>query len=153
MNKTTTLLGGVLAATFLLPGIASATMLLDTGTPTGTGGPAVLNSSSWVAAEFAATAGQTITSLSAYLTAGIDQPDPVNDSVQFTFDIYSNANFTGRSTSRVLETSVTGYFTADGWNTSTLDWTPTASGDYWVALQVSPTGQTNGVDLPQEVLE
>jgi hypothetical protein len=149
MNKKTTLLGGVLAAAFLVPGVASATLILDTGAPTGTGGPAVLNSSSWVAAEFAATAGEDITALSAYLAAGVDQPDP-NGSVTFTLDIYSNTGFTGRSTGRVLEATANGTFTADGWNTTAVNWTPTTSGDYWLALQVSSTAQTKGLDLPLE---
>jgi hypothetical protein len=31
-----------------------------------------------------------------------------------------------------------------------LDWTATTSGDYWVALEVSSTTQTKGLDLPLE---
>jgi hypothetical protein len=152
MNRKTTLLGGALAAAvLLLPGVASATFLLDTGNPTGTGGPAVLNSSSWVAAEFSAAAGQEITTVAAYLADGIDQPGTTAAPVTFTFDIYSSSGFTGRSGSRILETSAVGTFTVNGgWNSAVVDWTPTVSGDYWLALQVSPTGQTNGLDLPLE---
>jgi hypothetical protein len=152
MNRKTTLLGGALAAAvLLLPGVASATLILDTGTPptTGTAGPALLNSSSWVAAEFSATAGEDITSVSAFLADGIDQ---AGSGATFTFDIYSNSNFiNGRSTSRTLATpAITGTFTVDGWNTATLNWIPTVSGNYWLALQVSSSTQTDGVDLPLE---
>ena len=151
MNRKTTLLGGALAAAvLLLPGVASATFLLDTGIPNGDGGPAVLNSTSWVAGEFSATAGQEITTVSAYLADGIDQPGTPTDPVTFTFDIYSNTGFTGRSSGRVQEATTVGTFTVNGgWNTAVMNWTPTATGDYWLALQVT-TGQTKGLDLPQE---
>jgi hypothetical protein len=146
MNKKNKIIGAVLVAAALLsPGIASATFLLDTGTPNGTGGPLLLNSSQWVAAEFAATAGQEITSFSAYLTEGVGQPGDT-----FTFDIYSSSGFTGRSSGRVLLKSFTGTYTADGWNTTAVNWTPTASDDYWLALQVSSSTQTSGLDLPLE---
>ena len=73
MNRKTTLLGGALAAAvLLLPGVASATLLLDTGNPTGTGGPAELVTASWSAAEFAAQPGENVLSLSAYLSAGLE---------------------------------------------------------------------------------
>lgn len=151
MNKKTTLLGGVLAATFLLPGIAGATMLLDTGTPTGTGGPAVLSTASWSAAEFAAQAGEDVTSLAAYVTQSTGPGQPGD---KFTFDIYSNSAFIGvRSGSLAPLATVTATYEADGWTTASLNWTPTTSGDYWVALQVSsnvPGIGTEGLDLPQE---
>jgi hypothetical protein len=148
MKNKTTLIGGVLAAaTLLLPGIASASFLLDTGIPDGSGGaPTLLSSSQWVAAEFAATAGETITSLSAYLTAA--STTGVGDT--FTFDLYNGTGFTSRS--RVLLQSFTGTYTADGWTTaSSVNWTVPTNGDYWLALQVGGTTQpTKGVDLPTE---
>jgi hypothetical protein len=150
MNKKLTLIGGAFAAaTLLLPGIASASYVLDTGTPDGSGGPStVLNSAQWVAAEFYATAGETITSLSAYLLgAGTNVPN-VNT---FSFDIYSGTNFNGRSTSRTLLQPVTATYEGDGWNTATLNWTVPTTGDYWLALQVGGTAQaTNGLYLPTE---
>jgi len=146
MNKKTTLLGGVLAAAFLLPGIAGATMLLDTGSPTGTGGPAELSTVSWSAAEFAAQAGQNVLSLSAYLTAGLGEPGDT-----FSFDIYSNSSFIGvRSGQLAPVATVTATYEANGWTTAAVNWTPTSSGDYWVALEVTGSDHTNGLDLPQE---
>jgi hypothetical protein len=139
----------VLAASFLAPGVASASLLLDTGAPTSsTGSPVtVVSTSDWIAAEFAvASTGVAITQLSAFLTHGAGS---LGDT--FTFDIYSNTSFTGRSNQRILEATATGTFTSDGgWNTATLTtpWTPSALGDYWVALQVSATSQTHGLDAP-----
>jgi hypothetical protein len=140
---------GALAAAFLIPGIASASLVLDSGTPTSnTGAPVtVLSTTQWLAAEFdVASTGVEITQLSAYLTQGAGN---IGDT--FTFDIYSNTNFTARASSRILEATATGSFTNNGgWNTATLStpWTPTAAGDYWVALQVSSTSQTRGLDAP-----
>ena len=129
---------GALAAAFLAPGIASADFVLDTGAPVTT-----LSTTQFLAAEFAATAGESITSLSAYLTEGAGN---VGDT--FVFDIYSSASFTGRATGRVLDYTATGTFTANGWNTTSANWTPTTTGDYWLALQVSSTTQTKGLSAP-----
>jgi hypothetical protein len=127
-----------------LPGIASAAFVLDTGTPTGTTS-VVLNSSGWYAAEFSVTAGETINSLSAYLTQGEGTAGN-----SYTWDIYSTSGtFTGANREAPLF-STTGYFTANGWNTTSVNWTPTTSGLYWVALQVSSSTQTPGLDLPTE---
>jgi hypothetical protein len=144
--KTTSLGGGLLAAALLAPGIASASYVLDTGTPSSpTGAPVtLLNTSQFVAAEFDVTTANTaITALSAYLTEGVGN---VGD--HFTVDIYSTSNFTGRSNQRTLLYSTTGTFQANGWNNVVTNWTPTATGDYWIALQVSSTTQTRGLDLP-----
>jgi hypothetical protein len=135
----------LLAAVGLMPTIASAGFILDTGVPDGSTGTFSLSTTSWLAGEFAATAGEDITSLGAYLTQGAGQPGDT-----FTFDIYSSTNFTGRSTSRVLDYSATGTYTANGWNTAAVNWTPASTGDYWLALQVSSTGQTRGLDAPGE---
>jgi hypothetical protein len=138
-----------IAALFLAPGLASADFILDTGTPTGTGGPQVLNTAQWLAGEFAVTAAETgqAYALSAYLTQGAGQ---VGDT--FTFDVYAaGTGFTARASSR--ETPVftaTGTFTGNGWNFSSTDWTPTTAGSYWLALQVSSTTQTKGLDAPVE---
>jgi hypothetical protein len=147
MNTKSTLVGGALLAVLFSPGIASAGLVLDTGTPTSnTGAPVtLLNTSQWIAAEFdVASTGVEITQLAAYLTQGVGA---VGDT--FTFDIYSSADFTGRSNQRTLEYSTSGTFSNNGgWNTAGVNWTPTAAGDYWVALQVSSTAQTHGLDAP-----
>jgi hypothetical protein len=136
---------GAVASLILIPGIASADFVLDTGTPNGSGAPVILSTAQWLAGEFAVTAGQDITALSAYLTQGVGEPGDT-----FTFDIYSSAGFTGRSTGRNLVYSAGGTFLANGWNSTAVNWTPTSSGDYWLALQVSSTSQTKGLDAPVE---
>jgi hypothetical protein len=144
--QTTSIGGALLAAVLLAPGLASASYVLDTGTPTSnTGAPVtLLNTSQFVAAEFdVTTANATITQLSAYLTEGVGN---VGDT--YTIDIYSTSNFTGRANQRTQLYTTTGTFEANGWNSVATNWTPTAAGDYWVALQVSSTTQTRGLDLP-----
>lgn len=148
MNKKITSIAGALAtATVLLPGIANASFLLDTGIPGGTSAPLTLSSTSWVAAEFAATGAETITSISAYLTPALSTT-AVNDT--FTFNIYSDTGFIGGRSPAPLQ-SFTGTYTAAGWTTTSVDWTLPASGNYWLALQVGGTTQpTKGLDLPIE---
>jgi hypothetical protein len=147
MNSKLTLIAGALAAAILAPGIASASFVLDTGTPAGTGAPTVLSSSQWLAGEFAVTAGEDITSLSAYLTQGAGQPGNT-----FTFDIYSSAGFTNSSSTRPAAVfSATGTFTTNGWNTASVNWMPLQSGNYWLALQVASPTNTPGLDAPSEV--
>lgn len=137
-------LAAALTLAALEPGIAAADFVLDTGTPTGTTS-VVLNSSGWYAAEFSVTAGETIGSLSAYLTQGTGQPGN-----SYTWDIYSaSGNFLGANRELATYTK-TGTFSANGWNTTAVNWTPTTSGLYWVALQVTGASQTPGLDLPIE---
>jgi hypothetical protein len=148
MNMKTLAIAGA-AAALLSPGLASASFILDTGTPTGSAGPAILSYTQWLAGEFAVTAGETdqAYSLSAYLTEGAGQPGNT-----FTFDVYAaGSGFTARASSR--ETPVftaTGTFTANGWNFSSTNWTPTSAGNYWLALQVASPTDTAGLDAPAE---
>jgi hypothetical protein len=145
--KAISISSALLAAAALAPGLASASFVLDTGTPTSnTGAPVtVLNTSQFVAAEFdVTTANATINELSAYLTEGVGN---VGDS--FNVDIYAaGSSFTGRASGRSLLYSTTGNFETNGWNNVNLNLTPTSTGDYRVALQVSSTTQTKGLDLP-----
>jgi hypothetical protein len=149
MNKKTISIGGaLLTAAVLAPSLASASFVLDTGTPTSdTGAPVgTLSTSNWVAAEFDVTnANQLVNDLQVYLTEGSGN---VGD--KFTVDIYTaGSSFTSsRSSGRTLDYTTTGTFTANGWNDVTMNWTPTSTGDYWVALQVSSTSQTKGLSLP-----
>jgi hypothetical protein len=128
---------------FLAPAIANAGLVLDTGTPaTGASGEE-LNTSQWFAAEFALTGGQTVTSISAFLTQGLGA---LGDS--YTLDIFSSSGFTGRLSGQTLEYSTTGTFTTnDAWNTTSAGWTAATTGDYWLALEVTSTNQTKGLDL------
>jgi hypothetical protein len=146
MKKQSALIVAAIAAVVLAPGIAKASFVLDSGTPTGSGAPVTLSSVQFLAGEFAVTAGDTIVDLSAYLTQGAGQPGD-----KFTFDIYANSGFTSRSSNRPAAVySATGTFTANGWNTTAVNWTPTATGDYWLALQVASPSSTRGLDAPLE---
>ena len=136
----------VLTAVALVPGAASAAFILDTGAPPGSGAPIILSSSQFIAGEFAATAGDTIVDLSAYLTQGVGEPGDT-----FTFDIYANSGFTSRESNRPAALySATGTFTANGWNSTAVNWMPQATGDYWLALQVGAPTDTRGLDAPLE---
>jgi len=133
-------------AVALIPGVASASLVLDTGTPDGSTGTFVLSTSSWLAAEFTTTSTENITSLAAYLTHGVGKPGDT-----FTFDIDASANFLAptRTSARTVLDSVTGTYTADGWNTTGTNFTLSA-GTYWLALQVASTSNTKGLDAPGE---
>jgi hypothetical protein len=145
MNTKVRLLGAALALIALTPGVASASFILDTGTPDGSTGTFVLSSSSWLAAEFTTTSTETITSLAAYLTEGVGQPGDT-----FTFDVDASANFLGtRTSSRTVIESITSTYTANGWNATTTDFT-LAAGTYWLALQVATPANTKGLDAPGE---
>jgi len=149
--KITFIAVGLLTSALTVPGLASASYVLDTGTPASpTGSPdTVLSTSQFVAAEFnIAYPRLPVDDLGVYLTAGAGK---VNDT--FTVDIYSTTNFTGRANQRGLLYTASGTFTANGWNdvplnTNGNNWSPTSAGNYWVALQVSSTSQTRGLDLP-----
>ena len=144
MNNKIPLIGGVLAAALLAPGMASASFLLNTGTPPGDSGTTYeLNSGQWFAGEFHATAGESITSVAAYLLQGSAEPG-----YTFTFDIYSSTGLFARATSRAPLQSFAGTYTADGWNSTAVNWTAPTDGDYWLALQVDPTNQSGNLDLP-----
>ena len=146
MNAKTMILGGALASLLIAPGLASAAFVLDTGAPSSdTGAPvSVLSTSQFLADEFSVAAGLNVTSLSAYLTEGVGQPGDT-----FTFDINSSAGFTSRPSSRPAPVfTATGTFSANGWNSASVDWVPASTGTYWLALQVGSTTQTKGLDAP-----
>lgn len=132
----------------MAPGAAPAATVLDTGKPAGTAGPEVLSSSQWLAGEFAITSGATNQAyqLSAYLTQGLSEVG-----ASFTFDIYANSGFTARAGTRPAPLfTATATFTGNGWNFAAADWTPTATGDYWLALQVTSSTMSPGLDAPVE---
>ena len=145
MNMSVKSVCAAVAATLLAPAMAHAGLILDTGTPAGST-TFVLNSSQWVAAEFSASAGETINDLAAYLA-------PESGSVTgqtYTFDIFNASGFTSTRVTTLNAApvySVTGTLTASGWNTTAANWTVGTSGNYWVALEVSNAGSNNGIDL------
>jgi hypothetical protein len=132
---------GALAAAMLAPAIANADFVLDTGTPGGSTFP-VLSTSAWYAEEFYLTAGETVTSVAAYLTSR-------TGGSTFTFDIYANSGpggaFLGSSASNRNADSVTtatGTYSSPGWTTASLNWTASTTGDYWLAIQETTAGTT-----------
>lgn len=131
----------VLAA-FLLPERAGATFVLDSGTPTSSTFP-ILNNTDWDAAEFSATAGETITQLSTYLTSMTGNGD------NFAFDIYYNTangvNFLGTRNAQLspdglIALTATGTYAASGWNSTSVNWVVPTTGDYWLAIQGDAPG-------------
>jgi hypothetical protein len=133
------LIAGALAATVLLPGIASAGFILDTGVPGGSGAPVELLTNDY-AAEFAYATGETITSLAAYVTQGSAQPGS-----SFIFQLYAGT-LTRNSTASYTTTAT---YEANGWNsTGPLSVTLPSSGYYW--LVVEPVSGSTGLDLPVE---
>jgi hypothetical protein len=117
------------------PGPASAsTYILDTGTPAAGGASfPILSQGQWFAAEFSATAGETINDLSAYLNQGSG-----GAGTAFTFAIYSDAaGFLSARTAATPIYTVGSTFEANGWNSSTANWTAPTTGDYWVAVEMS----------------
>ncbi len=120
------------------PGAASASFVLDTGTPSGAGTNALLNEE--YAVEFAANPTETITALAAYVTQGSLQPGAT-----FEFQIF--ANTAGAPGVTALD-SVVATWDTPGWTSASTNWTPGAAGDYW--LVVEPNGIPEGLDLPSE---
>ena len=110
-----------IAVLCLAPAIANASLVLDTGTPTTGANLEELTTSQWFAAEFSLSAGETVTSLAAYLSG--------NTAATYTLDIFSGANFTGvRLSSQTLDYSTGGTFTTNNaWNTTSANWTAPTS--------------------------
>ncbi len=148
MHKRKSALGAILAAAIAIaaPGVASAGFILDTGTPSSASLPAeVVNSSQSFAAEFSLTAGESISELSAYITAGADQPGAT-----FTFNIYSSGLVGARTPSSLLLSTTSATYSADGWNSVAVSWTAPSTGDYWLAITAPSTQSAPGLDAPQE---
>jgi hypothetical protein len=147
MNLLKTTLLGAMAAASLAPLGAHAALILDTGTPDGSGQPTALNGAQFEAAEFALGAGQTITSILAYVTAPSDQPGAT-----FTIALYDDASgFIGaRSPDLVFSGQAT--YQQDGWTGLTnLDITGLPAGNYWAALEVGSGDSAIGLALPAPV--
>jgi len=137
MHHQKALIAGAVAAAALLPGMASAAFILDTGVPGGSGPPVQLLINDF-AAEFSYSSGETITSLAAYVTQGSAQPG-----ASFEFQIYAGT-LTRNSTASY---SATATYETNGWtSTSPLSLTLPSSGDYW--LVVAPISGSTGLDLP-----
>jgi hypothetical protein len=130
-----------LAACLLSRGVRAQQFVLDTGAPV-SGNAVILSNGEWFAAEFYATAGETITELSAYLTS------MTGNGNNFAFDIYVSAGGSFLTTrnaqlNTLLAFSATGTFQASGWSTTAVDWVVPESGDYWLAIEGDSTATHN----------
>jgi hypothetical protein len=127
-----------------LPAAANATLVLDTGTPSGSGLPVVLDGNDYYAAEFSLAAGQTVNSVEAYVMAGMDQPGDT-----FTIAIYSDAaGFLGARNPTQLYAGQATYQSDGPTGLTGIGWTATSSGNYWVALEVGAADSAIGLSLP-----
>jgi hypothetical protein len=132
-------------ATALLPRLASAALILDTGTPTASLPSLSLDGTDYVAAEFSLGTGQTITSIEAFINGG-------NSGFQgdtFTVALYSasGTNVPGRFDSPVFAQQAT--YSSDGWNgLSNLNLAGLVAGNYWAAFEVGAADSTAGLLLP-----
>jgi hypothetical protein len=119
----------------LLPVVSQAAFVLDTGTPTGTGGPLVISSSSLVAAEFSITSAEDITQLSAYLAPGTGNGNSL------IFEIFSSSNFTGSHSAKTLDGSTTATFSGTtGWTGANVNIELSTPGSYWFVIQGNGVG-------------
>jgi hypothetical protein len=120
-------------------GEARASFVLDTGTPAGSS-ELILSTSESYAAEFQIAAGETVSSLAAYLMPNTGSAN------SFEFEIFSNSPTFIGARPPTLVYSVTAMVTATagspGWNSVAANWTPTTGGDYWLAILETNTGTT-----------
>jgi hypothetical protein len=136
------MLTAAVAAASAASGIASASMVLDTGTPTSSAMPMVLDGTDYYAAEFNLTAGQTVTGIQAYVEQGFDQPGAT-----FTVALYGSDLLSSRAPTQVVAGQAT--YQQDGWTGLTgLDFTATTTGTYWAAFEVGPNDSAIGLALP-----
>ena len=133
-------LAGV-AALALAPLSAQAAFVLDTGSPSATGQPAVLDGGDFYAAEFSLGAGQTITSLQAYMAPGASDVG-----ANFTVTVYDEDLLGNRHPTAQFSQQAT--FNGTGWNGLTdLSLAGLAAGKYWVAFEVGPDDLNFGLSL------
>jgi hypothetical protein len=141
--KTNIALAAAALMALIAPNLASAALVLDTGTPTSSSMGSTLDGNDYYAAEFNLGSGSTINSIQAYLTAGSDQPGAT-----FTMAIYGSDLLTNRFAQQLFSGQAT--YTADGWTgLSGINFTSTTAGNYWVALEVGGADSAGGLTLPQ----
>lgn len=141
--KTNIALAAASLTALIAPNLASAALVLDTGTPTSMTMGSTLDGNDFYAAEFHLSSGSTINGIQAFITAGADQPGDT-----FTMAIYGSDLLTNRSAQQLFSAQAT--YTADGWTgLSGVNFTSTAAGNYWVALEVGGADSAIGLTLPQ----
>jgi MYXO-CTERM domain-containing protein len=140
--KKSLMLTAALVAASAAPGIASASLVLDTGTPTSSAMPMLLDGTDYYAAEFNLTAGQTVTGIQAYVEAGLDQPGDT-----FTVALYGSDLLTSRTPTQLIAGQAT--YQQDGWTgLSGLSFTAATTGTYWAAFEVGSNDSAIGLALP-----
>jgi hypothetical protein len=131
----------VILSAGVLPRIAAASLVLDTGTPSGSGLPLALDGVDYYAAEFAAAAGSTVTGASVYL---LDNGSDASGAT-FTLALYSNS---GGKPGALLDTMQATYM-GNGWNgLSGLSWSTSTAGNYWLAVEIGSSDTASGLELP-----
>jgi len=133
---------GILAAALLGPGMANASLVIDTGTPPAGVTPMVLDGNDYYAAEFNLSTTSLINSVSAYMLAGLDSPGAT-----YTIAIYADPITSHNVTA---DYTVQGTYQADGWNTTSTSGLNFVEGpgNYWVALEVGASDSAMGLNLP-----
>jgi hypothetical protein len=125
-----------------LPGVANAAYVLNTGTPSGSGFPLSLDATDFVAAEFSLGSGQTITSIQAYINAGLSNPGDT-----FTIALYSGSSAPDVRATPLWSSQAS--YQADGWNgLNNLNIGGLAAGIYWAAFEVGASDSAPGLALP-----
>ena len=121
---------------------ANAALIMDTGTPTGSGFPLSLDGTDFVAAEFSLGAGQTITSIEGYFTAGASNPGDT-----FTVALYAGAAAPDVRATPIWSGQAT--YQADGWNgLSNLNLSGFSAGNYWAAFEIGALDSALSLALP-----
>jgi hypothetical protein len=134
-----------LAAAFVLPQMANAQYLLDTGTPTQFAAPLSIASTGGDAVEFSLTAGQSLQQIALYLTPGSGN----YQNQYLTLNLF-NVNLTTATSPSAL-TSFQLEYTASGWNSTSTSYVAPTTGDYWLTLATSSSGYT--FDAPEEATQ
>ena len=118
---------------------ASATVVLNTGTPDGSKPGLAVDSTDFLALQFSAAQAWTIAGVSVYLTGG-----SVGD--RFALVLYTDAPGLPGD----LLASATVSFAADGWNgASALGWQLPTAGRYWLGIEGLAEDNGFGVLVPQ----
>ncbi|HEY3300703.1 MAG TPA: PEP-CTERM sorting domain-containing protein [Methylophilaceae bacterium] len=124
MNKYLTIAGS-LALMFAVN--ANAALVVDTGTPDGTGARYVVSDANYLAGQVAFSQALTLNSIETYLKSDLNTAV----GAKFTIALYSdNNNQVGDAIS-----STTATYTGDGWNGAfALNWNVDA-GTYWIGIE------------------
>jgi hypothetical protein len=151
MKRLITLTGIAIAVVIFMPVARAQEFLLDSGTPASSTMP-ILSNNQWFGAEFQATAGDTITQLSAYLAPNLNSAGAT-----FTFDIYEDDGGAFLNTRNVnlgplLFNTTTATFNTTGWTSASVDWTVTTTDNYWLVIEENSTLPRNRptFDVPEE---